>query len=214
MSAEPIPTSVTAANAVSVDLPLSPAHDGPPIRMVDGVICLGGEDWWYHNRGHFDMQMMRELSSDLPVLYVNSIGMRVPSLGEGRMFLTRVSRKLKSFRRGFKRIRENFGVVSPVAIPGKIGSTLTTPIVSAQIRAAAKQMGIQRPLLWVANPRGAELIDEIEHAGLVYQRTDRFEAFLGVDHDLVSFFDRELKSRADVTLYCSERFYKIGRAHV
>ena len=53
-----------------------------PVRLCDGVICFGGEDWWYHNRGHFDMQMMRELSRRVPVLYVNSIGMRVPKVGE------------------------------------------------------------------------------------------------------------------------------------
>src|SRR5690606_29139771 len=34
----------------------------PQPRLFDGVICFGGEDWWYHNRGHFDMQIMRELS--------------------------------------------------------------------------------------------------------------------------------------------------------
>src|SRR4051812_19988359 len=27
-------------------------------RTFDGVICFGGGDWWYHNRGHYDMQMM------------------------------------------------------------------------------------------------------------------------------------------------------------
>ncbi len=31
-------------------------------RLFDGVICFGGEDWWYHNRGHYDIRMRRELS--------------------------------------------------------------------------------------------------------------------------------------------------------
>ena len=36
----------------------------PPLRdLCDGIICFGGEDWWYHNRGHYDIQMMRELSA-------------------------------------------------------------------------------------------------------------------------------------------------------
>ncbi|MGH2824975.1 MAG: hypothetical protein ACRDLY_18540, partial [Thermoleophilaceae bacterium] len=52
----------------------------------DGVICFGGVDWWYHNRGHYDLQMMRELSADRPVLYVNSIGMRMPAPRAGAMF--------------------------------------------------------------------------------------------------------------------------------
>ena len=31
-------------------------------RGFDGIICIGGEDWWYHNRGHFDFQIMRRLA--------------------------------------------------------------------------------------------------------------------------------------------------------
>ena len=172
--------------------------------MFDGVICLGGEDWWYHNRGHYDMQMMRELSRDMPVLFVNSVGMRVPTPREGRMFLTRVRRKLRSFRRGMVRVRENFSVTSPPAVPGRIGGALTTPIAARRIGRESRSMGIRRPLLWVANPRGAEFLDAIEHVGCVYQRTDRFEDTLGVDHELLAGFDRRLKSHADMTIYCSE----------
>ncbi len=68
-------------------------------RAFDGVVCFGGSDWWYHNRAHYDLQMMRELRKRVPVLYVNSIGVRVPKLSEGGMFVRRVRRKLKSFAR-------------------------------------------------------------------------------------------------------------------
>ena len=37
-------------------------------RGFDGIICIGGEDWWYHNRGHFDFQIMRRLAERWPVL--------------------------------------------------------------------------------------------------------------------------------------------------
>ena len=29
------------------------------VTDFESVICFGGEDWWYHNRGHIDMQLMR-----------------------------------------------------------------------------------------------------------------------------------------------------------
>ena len=48
-------------------------------RGFDGVICIGGEDWWYHNRGHFDFQIMRRIARDWPVLFVNSIAVRMPA---------------------------------------------------------------------------------------------------------------------------------------
>ena len=46
----------------------------------DWLVCFGGEDWWYHSHGHFDIQVMKQLSQRNRVLYVSSIGMRMPSL--------------------------------------------------------------------------------------------------------------------------------------
>ena len=43
-------------------------------RSFDGIICFGGEDWWDHDPGHYDMQLMRRLAGEVPVLYVNSPG--------------------------------------------------------------------------------------------------------------------------------------------
>ncbi|HOF42031.1 MAG TPA: glycosyltransferase, partial [Candidatus Hydrogenedentes bacterium] len=85
--------------------------------IVNGVICFGGVDWWYHNRGHYDIQMMREFSRHTPVLYINSIGMRTPRLAEGKVFAGRVLRKMKSWSHGLELVRENFAVMSPISIP-------------------------------------------------------------------------------------------------
>ena len=62
----------------------------------DGIICIGGEDWWYHNRGHYDLQIMQRLARRMPVLFVNSLGVRMPSIGKGANFLARVGRKASS----------------------------------------------------------------------------------------------------------------------
>ena len=169
----------------------------------DGVICFGGVDWWYHNRGHFDLQMMAQLSRSVPVLYVNSIGMRVPRVDEGRVFARRLLRKLNSIRRGFVAEHERFGVLTPFTAPGKYARSLTRLFVKAQIIAACKQMNIINPLIWVACPPAVEIIDELNTVGVVYQRTDRFEAFPGVDIERVLRHDHELKQRADLTVFCS-----------
>lgn len=168
---------------------------------------MGGVDWWYHNRGHYDLQIMREFSRDMPVLYVNSIGMRVPKVGEGRMFLSRVFRKLKSMRRGLVPIRENFSVLSPVAAPGRLARTIQAFVMPWQIKRAARKMGITRPLLWIACPPGASMIDALNPVGVVYQRTDRFEAFPGVDVEAIKKVDASLRERADVVLYCNRGLF-------
>jgi glycosyltransferase involved in cell wall biosynthesis len=172
-------------------------------KHFDGIICFGGEDWWYHNRGHFDMQMMRELSKTTPVLYVNSIGMRVPRVGEGAMFARRIARKLRSLRHGLVRVREGFWVASPLVAPAGMGAGLNRTALAAQVRLLARRAGITRPLVWVACPPGAEVVERLGPVGVVYQRTDRFEAFHGVNPDRIRGFDTALKQRADVTIFCS-----------
>lgn len=172
-------------------------------KQFDGVICFGGEDWWYHNRGHYDMQMMRELSKVVPVLYVNSIGMRVPSVGEGSMFVKRVLRKLKSLKRGLVKVRQGFWVASPLVAPAGMGAGLNRWALARQVRLFARRAGMRRPLVWVACPPGAEVVDKLGAVGVVYQRTDRFEAFHGVNPARIKGFDVLLKDRADLTLFCS-----------
>ena len=180
----------------------------------DGIICFGGEDWWYHNRAHYDMQMMRELSAHMPVLYVNSIGMRVPTVAEGGMFWKRVVRKLRSFSRGLVRIRPRFAVQSPIVVPGRRGMAISGWLLPRQIKRAARKIGIRRPLAWVACPPGVRALDHLQPVGVVYQRTDRFECYEGVDKDLIASFDAELKERADVVLYCSRHLFGEEQAAV
>ncbi|MEQ1652127.1 MAG: glycosyltransferase [Hyphomicrobium sp.] len=169
----------------------------------DGIICIGGEDWWYHNRGHFDFQIMRRLAEDWPVLFVNSLAVRMPSLKEKSQFAAKLGRKLKSLARGIVRVENNFWVFSPASVPGPTGQKLSNWALAPQIKLAAARAGIKRPLLWVHCPAGASLVSEIPHAALVLQRTDRFEAFPEADPDVVGAQIKALKASADLVVYCN-----------
>jgi len=176
-------------------------------RSYDGIVCFGGADWWYHNRGHYDIQMCRQFAKQIPVVYINSIGVRTPKLKEGSMFFRRVLRKLASYQRGFVKIDNNFAVLSPLSFPGKLARKLLKPIVNLQIKRSIKRMGISRPLIWVECPTAIDLALEVDAAGLIYQRTDRYEEFPGADPELIKDCDERLKQAADVTLYCSNLLY-------
>ncbi|MCH8259180.1 MAG: glycosyltransferase [Planctomycetes bacterium] len=177
-------------------------------RIFDGIICFGGEDWWYHNRGHYDIRMMRELSKRVPVLYVNSLGMRAPNPREGAMFVRRVLRKLASLRRGFVRVDDHFGVLSPISFPGEWSAAVTKRWLTKRVVEAAQAMDIMRPLIWVACPTAAGVIDAIDRAGLVYQRTDRYECYPGVQPSRIKAFDDRLKADADLTVFCGDFLFE------
>jgi len=171
----------------------------------DGIICIGGEDWWYHNRGHFDFQIMRRLARTLPVLFVNSLGVRIPTArhgGHGQV-LTRIARKLGSLKRGLVHIENDFHVLSPLAVPGEAGRNAFGWALAPQIKLAARRIGIRRPVLWIHCPPGAELIGSIDAAAIVMQRTDRFEAFPEGDPVTLLSQIARLKARADLVVYCN-----------
>ena len=169
----------------------------------DGIVCIGGEDWWYHNRGHFDFQIMRRLAERWPVLFVNSLGVRMPSLKDNRLFLQRIGRKLKSLGNGLVNVENQFWVFSPVMVPGAAGQKLSSWALGPQIKLAAAHAGIRNPILWVHCPAGAPLVGDYASAATVLQRTDRFEAFPEADPAVVGAQINRLKTKADLVIYAS-----------
>lgn len=172
-------------------------------RSFDGIVCMGGQDWWYHNRGHFDTQVLRRLARHMPVLFVNSIAVRMPSLAHKAQFAGRIGRKLKSITRGVVNVENGLWVYSPFSVPGETGRRLTGWALAPQIRMAASRAGISKPLLWIHCPAGADLVDRLPSAGVVFQRTDRFEAYPEADPESVGAQVHAMKVRADLTLYAA-----------
>lgn len=172
-------------------------------RTFDGVICIGGSDWWYHNRGHFDFQVMRRLARTWPVLYVNSLGVRMPAPSDTRQFAGKIERKLKSLARGVSHIESNFWVYSPVSVPGETGQKLSGFALAPQIKLAARRAGITRPLLWAHCPAGADLIVDLAPVATVMQRTDRFESFPEGDPVLLSKQVALMKRASELVIYCA-----------
>lgn len=175
-------------------------HNG---GQFDGIVCIGGEDWWYHNRGHFDFQIMRRIARHWPVLFVNSLAVRMPNIRHDRQFAARIGRKLKSLNRGLVNVENQFWVFSPVSVPGPTGQKLSNWALAPQIRLAAKRAGISRPVLWMHCPAGASLIGKLGEAATVMQRTDRFEAFPEADPEIVDRQIRAIKAKADLAVYCN-----------
>ncbi|MGQ0673559.1 MAG: glycosyltransferase [Hyphomicrobium sp.] len=172
-------------------------------RTFDGIVCLGGEDWWYHNRGHFDFQIMRRLARSCPVLFVNSLGVRMPKLGEKALFAERMGRKMKSLARGVVEAEPGFWVFSPASVPGETGRRLTDWALAPQIRLAAARAGITRPVLWMHCPAAAPLIDRLPSAAVVMQRTDRFEAFPEGDPEVLRKQVAAIRRAADLVVYAA-----------
>jgi glycosyltransferase involved in cell wall biosynthesis len=185
-----------------------------PKAPFDSVVCFGGEDWWYHNRGHIDMQIMRRFARLGTTIYVNSIVMQKPNLKEGKKFFEKVKRKAMSIFRGLKKSDAGFWVYSPFSLPvHHIDGLrkLNELILRMQLRLVTRKLGIGNPIIWVACPAACEIALRMRRAKLVYQRTDRFEEFPNVDAETIRRLDQKLKATADLTIFVNRTLYQEER---
>jgi glycosyltransferase involved in cell wall biosynthesis len=183
-------------------------------RNVD-VFCFGGEDWWYHNRGHIDMQLMRRFARVGTTVYINSIVLQKPSFKKatagGKSFSEKLVRKTKSILRGLRKSEAGFWVYSPFSLPVHHIAwlrPLNEVILWAQLRLAMRKLRMYDPIVWVACPVGCDMAIKMRKAKLVYQRTDRFEEYPNVDADLINQYDRKLKANADLTIFVNHTLYQ------
>ncbi|KLN63533.1 glycosyltransferase [Vibrio sp. VPAP30] len=173
------------------------------LNNYDGIVCFGGADWWYHNKGHFDMKVMRELSKEQKVLFINSVGMRVPTLGKTSNIADKIKRKLKSISRGFVQVEDNFYVYSPIYVPGKMLSFLSNLFLKAQVAYITKKLGIRQPLMWVVTPTISDAID-LKKDNVVYQRTDKNEMLADGDTQFIKKSVDKLIKDSGLVIYCSK----------
>lgn len=187
-------------------------RDGEPTGPAPvAVLCFGGEDWWYHNHGHFDMQMMRRFARMGCALYVNSIVMRKPVMRQGRQFLRCVARKARSIGRGLTRVDAGFFVYSPVSLPVhhlRWARRANQRFLARQVARVAHRLGMAEPAVWVACPAACEAAISLPRSILIYQRTDRFEDYPNVDADTIRAWDRTLKREADLTIFVNQSLYE------
>ncbi len=173
-------------------------------------LCFGGEDWWYHNRAHTDMQLMRRFARTGTALYVNSIMMRKHRIIGGSRFTEKLVRKVRSILKGIKESGAGFWVYSPFTLPVQHISwarPFNEAILRCQMKRVTRKLGMNAPVVWVVCPAACDAAVRMERKKLVYQRTDRFEDDPNVDRDAISACDRKLKAEADITVYVNRLLY-------
>lgn len=179
-------------------------------RNVD-LICFGGNDWWYHNRNHFDIQMLRCYAQYGNSIYVNSIVMQKPNVSQGRKFIRKLVRKARSIFHGLKKSSEGFWVYSPFSLPVhhiRWLRPLNKMLLQFQLWLVTRKLGIQNPVVWVACPAACDVAMNMKRVKLVYQRTDRFEEYPDVDAETIRRYDQKLKANADLTIFASSSLYE------
>jgi hypothetical protein len=176
------------------------------------IVCFGGEDWWYHPHGHMDIQLMKRFAEHRDVLYINSIGVHMPSVKQGSDFVKKLKNKVRSLRRGMKQVGPRMWVYTPPALPmydKRWGRFVHYRLIRRGLAKQLRQLGWDRPIYWITTPTAEPVLDvmprRLRPGRLVYQRSDVFAEFdfSTMPREFVQGCEDRLRQRADLVIYPS-----------
>ena len=169
------------------------------MRDFPPIVCFAN-DW----RGDPTSKhhIMRLLGKHVPVLWVESSGMRRPNLASAadlRRIAGRLRRQAVAPVAPAAAAEPGVRVISPLCLPlpgNPIAERVNAWLYRQAVRGA--QPAGRPPLLWVYQPTVAPYLDGIPRSGLVYHCVDRWWAFSEFDSKAMRRYHAELCRKADV----------------
>jgi glycosyltransferase involved in cell wall biosynthesis len=179
-------------------MPPEPARVPCPAALQGLGVAYFGNDWRAENRTSSHHVAMR-LARCVPVLYVDSPGMRAPS-ASGRD-LRRALRKLREAVRAPRQVAVNLWHCTVPQLPFRRipgVDALNRAFGRWAVRRALRLCGIRRRLSWFVVPHPGFLAGRLDEQLCVYYCIDDYAAHPGVDADAIAACDEALSRRADV----------------
>jgi glycosyltransferase involved in cell wall biosynthesis len=152
------------------------------------------------------VHIMRILSRDNRVLWVNSIGNRAPKANAHD--LQRIWRKLASFTEGIREVEPNIFVLAPLAIPfygSEAVRTANRELLRLQVKRAMRRLHFKRPISWSFLPASAPVSGTLGEEFVVYHCVDEFSAFSDTNGRHIAELEERLLRRAELVITSAER---------
>jgi glycosyltransferase involved in cell wall biosynthesis len=190
------------ATAEPEKLTISPAAG--ELRGRD-IICFS-HDWTGDplSKTH----LMRVLSKDNRILWVNAIANRMPTASSKDA--SRIIKKLRAFAEPVREVEPNIFVLNPLAFPS-YGNTsilkLNQAFLSGQVKKAMRRLGFKDAINMVFNPAAGMIAGRLGESQIIYYCVDEYTAFTGASPGLKRIED-DLFRRADLVVVSAERLFE------
>jgi glycosyltransferase involved in cell wall biosynthesis len=195
----------------SLPMKASPKIDGFGMLKGRDILCFS-HDWTGDplSKTH----LMRLLSRDNRVLWVNSIGYRTPTVSKAD--LGRIRHKLAAAMEPVREVEPNLFVLNPLALPlykHPWARRLNRNLLKYQVQTAMRRLGMSSPINWVFNPAAAVIAGHLGEELLIYHCVDEYTEFTGVDAVAIGQLEQQLLNKADLVLVSAERLYRTKSPH-
>lgn len=174
----------------------------------ESILCFAGEDWWYHNP-HSNLHIMKSMAKHNKVLFINSIGIRMPSAKTDSHLGQRIARKLRSMLKYLRKVDTSLWVFTPIALPiiarfEKVIFAVNKVLLLTQLRVIMFFLGFKNPIIWVSLPTVKDVVLSLRRKiakSLVYYCTDNISFFSGQRNETIHEQETAIHKAADVAFF-------------
>ena len=150
--------------------------------------------------------IMRILSRDNRILWINSIGLRAPSVSSAdfKRSFEKLSRAIKPL----EEVEPNIFVMNPLTIPA-YGSPLIQKFnrqaLRWQIKRSMRKLGFKNPLNYSFLPSAALLAGKLGEDLIIYHCVDDYAAFSDIPSEPIAKLEIELMKQSDLVIVSAEK---------
>lgn len=168
------------------------------------IIIFSTADWnepYWTNKQH-TAKSLSQLGFN--VLYIESVGLRKPTLGSSKDF-NRIIERLKTgfitLLFGARKVDRNIRILAPLVIPAahrsKLISSLNNFILSWLINREIKKFSSNDSIVWTYHPYILSAINKIKYNKIIYHCVDDLSVVPGVDKEYFIEEENKLLTLAD-----------------
>jgi len=169
-----------------------------PEALQGYSVIYFGNDWFAENRTS-SHHIARRLSTLLPVLYIETPGIRAPQ-STARDF-RKLWRKLAAGFAPARKVHEKLYVKTIPQIPFRnlpLVNLVNRCLAQWLARREAGKLGLARRLSWFVTPHPGALAKRLGEALTVYYCIDDYASYPGMDQVAIQALDDDLTRRADI----------------
>ena len=155
--------------------------------------------------------LMRVLSRDNRILWVNAIANRMPTASSKDM--SRIYKKLQAFTEPVREVEPNIFVLNPLAFPSYGNRAIRSAnrnFLAWQVKKAMRRLGFADAINMVFNPAAGMKAGRLGESEIIYYCVDEYTAFTGASAGLKEIEDG-LFRRAGLVVVSAERLFESKR---
>jgi len=176
------------------------------------IVCFSVNDWDDIPSSKF--HIMKHLGKSRTVLYIDTIGLRNPTLSSRDA--KRAVSKLKKSLRGLRHVETNIYVWSPIAIPYHnitLATWFNSWCIATQVKRYVSKLKMTDPVVWSYLPNAIGIIEKLGFSPVIYHCIDDYADFTGVPKMAFEQMERRMLQTADLTVVSAKKLLERRRPY-